>query len=1552
MSPVTTNNARRPEPIAIVGMAGRFPGASSIEAFWDNLANAVESIHFFTREEYEAAGKSTAAFDTSAFVPARGVLDEAECFDAGLFGYSPREAELLDPQGRVFLECAWEALERAGCDPKRFGGQIGVYGGQGLDTYLFNIMSRPDLLAMAGGISAMMGVGVGSDYLPMRVSYKLDLQGPSVNVQTGCSTSLVAVHAACQGLTSHDCDLALAGGVTVLGSRVGGYMYEEGGIHSPDGHVRVFDARAGGTVFSEGVGIIALKRLTDALGCGDRIHAVILGSAVNNDGFDKASFTSPSPEAQSALIARAHAAAGIEPGSISYIELHGTATVVGDPVEASALFDVFEGVARHRCALGSAKSNVGHLDHAAGAAGLIKTVMALEHRQIPPMMHFEQANPAIDLENGPFYVNRELVSWPVPDGGHRRAGVSAFGIGGTNAHIVLEEAPAPVPGSDRVREWQLLPLSAASERALRASAGRLAGHLSTDAPASDLADAAHTLQVGRQQLERRLAVVCRNAGEARAALERSETSNLVSGRAGRERTTPVVFMFSGQGTQYPGMAEGLYRSEPAFAKAVDTCAERLIDHLGLDIRTFMFPAPGDESRAAERLKDTAITQPALFTLEHALARLWLSWGLRPVAMIGHSIGEIVAACVSGALTLDDALALVSRRGQLMAQSPPGAMLSVALDEAAVQPYLGEGLWLSAVNAPKACVVSGTHETISALERRLERDGVQAQRLVTSHAFHSGLMDGATAPLETAAGQLVPGSIEIPYVSNVDGEWMERDRVCDAGYWARQMREPVRFERGLRTVIASTGPCRLLEIGPGQVLGQLARMTLGAGAETQAVPSLPGPRREMDDDESVHRALARLWVDGVVIDWDGFGQDVRRRKAELPTYPFERNVFWIKPGRREPARSAGIDKRADPGQWFYQPYWRACRPAQRADGAPVPARWLLLADARGVCEALASRLRERGADVVIVALAGSLPAIDDGRLEVSPGQAGDFERLAATLRERGWVPEVIVHGFALTSPAPGQPVDLRVELDRAFFSLLNLVQALKPVIDGQSIRLEVLTHGVQPVSMSEPCSPAKATVTGLCRAIPQEMPAFTCRQIDLDAAVGERARAAQVESLIEELAAPPDEVNVAYRRGVRWCERFEQIPLSEPGDEEVALREGGLYLITGGLGNLGLTIANALVDRCRARLLLIGRNGLPAREQWTDAGAAWRGDARTESRVRLMQDFERRGGEVMVRAVDVTDAGALTRAVEEAERQWGPLRGVFHAAGVMRGGAFAPVQSLQAADVEAMFAPKLSGSLALAEMLGSRSADFCTLVSSLSVVLGGLGNGAYAAANAALDALAASRNAAGDATRWLCVDFDQWDFGGQADAGSALARLAMSPGEGIDVLLRALSRTGLERVVVSTADLDTRLEQWVRPRDNEGVDDEPEEGERYDRPELDTKYVAPRDDTEGRIAELWSNLLAVERVGVHDNFLELGGHSLLAAQLLARLRSTFEVEFSLDDVFRHATVAKQASLVGGRRGGAGQRQALESKLKARISQLSDEERRALLEKARQEKGKAQ
>ena len=1540
--------------IAVVGMAGRFPGAANIEEFWDNLAKGVESIHFFTRQEYEAAGLQAEILDQPGFVPARGVMDGVELFDAAFFGFSPREAELLDPQQRIFLECAWEALERSGCDPERFKGPIGVYGGQSHDGYAYIVASRPDLMELAGGTFALVGLGQGSDYLTTRVSYKLNLRGPSMNVQSGCSTGLLAVHAACQGLQNYECDMALAGAVSVMHPRIGGYVYQEGTLLSPDGHVRVFDANAGGTVFSEGVGVVVLKRLSDALAEGDRIRAVIRGTATNNDGFEKSSFTSPSAASQAELISLTQAIAGVAPETVNFVELHGTATIVGDPVEASALHQVFRGVGRKSCAVGSVKSNVGHLDHAAGIAGLIKTALALEHRQIPPSLNFNEANPAIDLENGPLYVNTELMAWIPSEGAPRRAGVSGYGFGGTNAHVILEEAPEVAESGDS-RDWQLIPLSARSKRALEDSTARMGEYLDGVHPEAKLADVAYTMQMGRRQFEQRRAVLCRNESEAAAALRGRDGPFRWTAKGKKDEQAPVVFMFPGQGTQYPNMGSDLYRAEPLFRRVVDECSDLLRSHLEFDLRTVLFPDEGREADAAEKLKRTSVTQPALFVIEYALARLWMSWGVRPAAMVGHSIGEFVAACVSGVLALEDALRLVAIRGRVMEQAPAGVMLSIGLTEEQALGHVEEGLWLAAVNAESACVMSGTESAIAELERRLGAEEVPCQRLETSHAFHSGLMDGAVAPLKKAAGDLGKGRVDVPYVSNLTGGWVSGDSLPDAAYWASHMRETVRFHRCAGTLLSRFPGGIFLEVGPGHALSRLVKMHKGRNRDIPILTSVRGPKEETGNDESMARALGQMWVYGATIDWEAYSSNQRRRKVELPTYPFDRKKYWVTAAKAERAKPAGLAKAGDLSRWFYEPYWQPSLVPRRGAEVVMPRRWLILGEDGGLCARIGARLQEAGAEVLSVRAASGFEVIDPSRYTVSPSSAGDFAKLVDALRARDWAPDVVVHGWGVTGgdvSAASVGYD-RALLDRCFYSLLSLVQALSRGMPERQMRIEVVADMAQRVSDRDPVCALKGTTIGLCLVIPQEMPAFTCRHLDVAHEPDEASREVTAGQLLSEMSCAPSDASVAYRSGRRWVRKYQPVELPAPSVADLPLRERGLYLITGGLGNLGLTIANALVDLCKARLILTSRAGLPERSEWGDESASWRKDFRIDLRVRLVQDFERRGGEVLVAAVDAMDAKAMAEVVERAERKWGPLSGVIHAAGVMSGSGFQGLQGLGTEGCEQLFGPKIQGTLALAELLDKRSADFCLLVSSLSVVLGGLGNGAYASANAYLDAFVTGRPAGAGTTRWFGVNWDQWNFeGDEAARGSALARLAMTPAEGVEATRRILATGELTQVVVSTADLESRLAQWVNPaaRSRRPGQAGAEEAELHERPELEDAFVAPRNETEEQISQLWSTLLAVERVGIHDNFLDLGGHSLLAAQLLARLRGKFRVEFALDDVFRRPTVAEQAELIA-ERSTTKSSDDREASLKERLSKMSDAERRALLEEARRSRREA-
>jgi acyl transferase domain-containing protein/NRPS condensation-like uncharacterized protein len=870
--------------IAVVGMSGRFPGARNIEQFWHNLKNGVESISFFSDEELLAANSDPALLSKSNYVKAGAVLDDVELFDATFFGYSHREAELIDPQQRIFLECAWEALENAGYETSTEN-RIGIYAGLSLNTYLLNLLSNRSLVDSIGPIQIL--IGNDKDYLTTRTSYKLNLEGPSVVVQTACSTSLVAVHLACRSLLSGDCDMALAGGVSVNGYMKAGYLYQEGSILSPDGHCRAFDAKAQGTVFGSGAGIVVLKRLEDALADGDSIQAVIKASHINNDGALKVGYTAPRVEGQVKLIRSAQYMAGLKPETITYIEAHGTGTVLGDPMEIEALTEVYRESTNEKnfCAIGSVKTNIGHLDAAAGIAGLIKTILSLKHQTLVPSLNFEEPNPAIDFASSPFYVNDKLCEWK-SDAIPRRAAVSSFGIGGTNAHVILEEAPirtASQPG----RSAEVLVLSAKTPTALETTTRNLVEYL-RQTPEAQLADVAYTLQVGRRAFDYRRIVISRDAADVARSLEENDPLKVfTSTQAPRKRN--VAFMFSGQGTQFVQMGRDLYETEQTFRRHVDACCEMLKPHLGLDLRTILYPPHNDSEKAAQQLRQTSITQPALFVIEYALAQLWIEWGIRPAAMIGHSIGEYVAACLAQVFSLPDALALVAARGRLMQQATRGEMLVVPLTEARVQEYLDSGLSLAAVNAPELCVVSGMPQAIAGLERRLEK--VQCSRLHTSHAFHSSLMDPI---LETFANEVRKVKLHapvLPFISNVSGAWITAAEATDVDYWTRHLRHTVRFADGIKT-LTNDADWLALEVGPGRTLCTLARQQLGKQSGTVLLSSLPQAQDKEDSIDAILRSLGKFWLAGGEVDWRGFHAHEQRRRIPLPAYPFERQRYWI------------------------------------------------------------------------------------------------------------------------------------------------------------------------------------------------------------------------------------------------------------------------------------------------------------------------------------------------------------------------------------------------------------------------------------------------------------------------------------------------------------------------------------------------------------------------------------------------------------------------------------------------------------------------------------
>ncbi|MGC3976728.1 MAG: beta-ketoacyl synthase N-terminal-like domain-containing protein [Nitrospira sp.] len=1148
-----TGDQREGLDIAIIGMAGRFPGAPDVETFWDNLCAGKESISELSFQQLSEAGVERQTAERRNYVKARAILEEVDLFDASLFGMTPREAEMTDPQQRLLLECAWEAFDRAGYDPSRYAGLIGVYAGSSTSGYLYHLFPRRVLLQSPAEMAAMLGVE--KDSLATRLSYKLHLRGPSLAVQTACSTSLVAVHLACQALLTGECDMALAGAVSVTVPQTVGYLYQEGGIASPDGHCRAFDAKAEGTVGGSGVGLVLLKRLQDAIAEGDHILAVIKGSAVNNDGASKVGYTAPGIEGQARVIEAAHAAAGIEADTISYIEAHGTGTPMGDPIEVAGLTEAFRASSSRSgfCAIGSVKTNIGHLDAAAGIAGLIKTILALVHLKIPASLHYSSPNPAIDFKTTPFYVNDRLREWS--GNFPRRAGVSSFGLGGTNAHVVLEQAPAlpATPASFGVRH-HLLILSARSREALARAAERLGSSLAAT-PAVNLDDVAHTLQEGRRSLPHRRWVVANTLEEAREGLARSGVMCGASGPITEDRQ--VAFMFPGQGSQYPHMGRSLYEHEPAFRQAVDQCAVLLSRHMGRDIRSVLFPTVPGETGLIDR---TAQTQPALFVLEYALARTWMSWGISPAAMIGHSVGEYVAACLSGLFSLDDALALVAMRGRLMQDMPPGGMAAVALTEGEVRPLLRAGLDLAAVNAPTQCVVSGPYGLLESFESDLAQRGIKARRLSTSHAYHSSMMEPMLDRFSAVVSGITFHEMSIPWVSNVTGTWIRRDQAADPSYWVRHLRETVRFADGARTLLERRNAV-LLEVGPGRTLHALAQRHPET-SDTPVLASMGG--RDEEEMPGLLMALGGLWGAGVQVNWKGLRAGRSGRRVPLPAYPFERQRYWLEPKQDIPQPS--VERRADPTQWFYQPSWKRSVLLPHAPTARG-VNWLLFVDQGDIEILLRSQLPPLVRSMTTVSPGPGFSRLSDGHYCLRPDSRDDHEALQCDLASRGLNPQCLVHAWTLDGrwSQATEPSRIRTAQERGFLHLMLLAQVFEEQPDNRPAVL-VLTQGLHDITGEEQLWPERATLLGATLVLSQEYPGLFCRIIDLDQTPCTTPFAERWGArLVAEYGSPAFEPVVAYRGAHRWVRTFEPLRLPKAGEASPALRERAVCLITGGLG---------------------------------------------------------------------------------------------------------------------------------------------------------------------------------------------------------------------------------------------------------------------------------------------------------------------------------------------------------------------------------------------------
>ncbi len=1499
--------------IAIVGLAGRFPGAASVEDLWQNVCRRVESVSDLSDETLRAQGAQQSTLDDPAYVKTGVIFEGIESFDASFFGYTPREAELIDPQHRIFLECAWQAMEHAGYDALALQSAVGVFAGAGANLYLM----RHLLPRLGGGIAEMLGLlnGNSADALSTRVAYKLGLRGPAVTVQTACSTSLVAVHMACQSLLGFECDMALAGGVWLNLLQQGGYLHQPGAILSSDGHCRAFDARADGTALGSGAGVVVLKRLDDAVRDGDTVHAVIRGSAVNNDGSAKVGYTAPSIDGQADVIRAAQSVAGVSPDSIGYVEAHGTGTTLGDPIEIAALTRAFRSVTGRAgyCAIGSLKTNIGHLDAAAGVAGLIKAVMAVREGILPPSLNFEQPNQRIDFARSPFYVNTEARPW-LSGGQLRRAGVSSFGMGGTNAHVILEQAPQPAAlSSDAAAEGPMLLLSAASASALTETLSRLADHLDQHS-ALRISDVAHTLRCGRRREDYRAVVLPGEnpPGDAIAKALRGEIPGRLKIGKVLSRQPTLAFLFPGQGAQHAGMGRCLYAQPGVYRQTVDQCCELLRTLLDLDLRELLHPDESAQVQADERLQQTALTQPALFVVEYSMARLWMSWGLQPDAMLGHSIGEYVAACIAGVFSLEDALEIVAARGRLLQATRSGAMLAVGLGETELLSLPAIGCDIAAVNGAASCVLSGEEQAIAAVEARMSARGVAVRRLHVSHAFHSALVEPMLAEFERLLRGKRLQPPRIGFVSNVSGSWITPEQATSPAYWVSHVRGTVRFDDGLSTLMQKTDRV-LLEVGPGDTLSTLARRHAHARGDDRPVLASQSHARLRDQEEqALPNCLAGLWIAGLEPTgkaWPGIAG--RGRRVPLPTRVFQRQTYWVPAApasaKAQPPESAAGARR-DLADWFYAPCWRRGQTqptAMAAAGGSV----LVLGQQNPLVVALVEQLREQGRRVIVLhpgaAFGGS--ATDGFVLRLE--RQDDIEQaIEQVLGQPDCTPVTdVVHLWSLRADGGGTPASV---LERGFHGLAALALALdaRGLAAGPGrLAITVVTDQAEDVLGSEPLCPEQAALAGLCRVLPQEYPGLDCRLVDVLPHFNDVAHCHRLaQQLVAELIDSDPDPLVAWRGPHRWVKDY--VPVRRDAAQAQRLRHRGVYFITGGLGGVGLVLARYLAQRWQARLALVARTSVPARASWPALLAADPTGPQS-AQLRALMELESMGAELLLLRADVGDAADVAAAVAATRSRYGALDGVVHAAGSAGAGL---LQSSDRAVLEAGFAAKITGTRLVLDSVLPGAPDFVLLCSSLASVAGGLGKGDYAAANACLDAMAV-RQARDCPTPVFSVGWDGWRGTGMAAGMRLPEHVGIEPEQGGAVFEAIVNGGHTPHLLVCTTDLQERLAGLEKgalqalATGAAGVSTVPATVLRA-RPLLATAYVAPQADIEMALASIWSEFLGITPVGLEDNLFELGGDSLLAIQLLARVRSVFGVSVHPAVLFKTPTVASLAAQV--------------------------------------------
>jgi acyl transferase domain-containing protein/acyl carrier protein len=1462
--------------IAIIGISCNFPKSLNYKEFWNNLKNGTEMIHHYDTVDKKAAYNDSE--ESKKRVNSRGIIQEKNYFDHSFFGYRSEEASLMDPQIRLFHEHCWKALEDAGCVNNSKEKKIGIFStaSDNFNWRAYNCFQQQNSLTSLFYSDQLSN----KEFTSLLVAYALNLRGPAMHVNTSCSSSLSVVHLACRSLLFRECSIAIAGAVSLNTKSEIGYEYESGMILSPDGHCRSFDKESNGTVPGEGIGVVVLKRLEDAIKDRDQIYAVIKSTALTNDGNQKIGFTAPSIEGQCEAITMAHNLAGIDPRSITYIETHGTGTRLGDPIEIAALNTAFRSAGKEKfCAIGSVKSNLGHLDTAAGMAGLIKTILSLKYKEIPPSLYYESPNPEIDFDGGPFYVNTVLKAWENNGNTLRRAGVSSFGVGGTNAHIVLEESPFNECIQNVEENYELLNLSAKTKQSLLRYIATLNSFLS-DNNIPDLTDLSYTLQVGRQDFAYRKSIVYKTKSELIDSLKEIVSDEIINLK---NIHSNIVFMFPGQGSQYINMGRELYRSNAIFRNKMDEGFSIIENFTGQDFKSILYPVSQEHQ---SRINNTCYAQPIIFLLEYSLASLMLSYGLRPTYMIGHSIGEYTAACISGVFSFKDALKLVIKRGEIMNTLNEGGMLSVNMSEGKARAYLSDDISLASINGPEQVVFSGNLSNIENLISKLEVIGIPYIKLHTSHAFHSSLLDPILEEFTLELNKIDFNSMQVPFISNLTGLFIKNEEATSPGYWTQHLRNTVKFSQGLKTILTKNESFIFIEVGAGYTLSHLLKLQ-PLSINSIAANLIKGPRESVDDEMVFAKAIGKLWENGVTIDWNVYYKKENRRIISLPTYSFERVEQPTEVDLEQTFHSNNnivIEKRNPISDWFNTIIWKSGwrSPKTRKDSSKHKVILVFSNDER-IEKQLNSFKSISDSLIIYVNPSNKYAKKDHCLYAIDPSSEADFEKLFLDLKLQDMIPTCIYHFWTFDTDKSQELDDYDdFQLKIGYESLLKIACSFNSIFSKSELELCFVSNGLYKVLGHERIFPIKSTAIGALKTISQEFQGMSYQVIDM-ADASEKSMNVLCEELLT--FSKYDEISI---RGInRYKKDFEKIEFTLP-DKYENLKIKGTYVITGAMGGMGQLFSNYLAKEFKANLILIGRN---------------------ESKQENIEKLENFGAKVFYIKADISEYEKIKNAINVAEESFGCIHGVIHAAGVADFSGIIIKRTKE--DDEKVFRPKINGTKVLNSIFKDRNLDFFINCSSKSASLQLVGQVSYVASNLYQDAFAEKGN-----QNYPIISIE-WDT--LKDSGMAFKAINKSPGkmsesqlnngitenEAIQILRTALYLE-IPTQIISIKNLKEVIavqKQFFQDLDKQLNENSINTVSKTERPKLSTIFILPISETELKLTSLFESFFGIQNIGVEDDFFELGGDSLKAMIVLKIIKKEFDVNLLLKDFFEGPNIRK-------------------------------------------------